>query len=63
MVNYIGFNQKVELFKDVRVRQAVMHAIDRKAIIESLYGGAAKLANCGYVAAAAGARGPRTLCL
>ena len=34
----------------VRVRQAVMHAIDRKAIIESLYGGAAKPANCGYVA-------------
>ena len=27
-----------------------MHAIDRKAIIESLYGGAAKPANCGYVA-------------
>ncbi|HTO28372.1 MAG TPA: ABC transporter substrate-binding protein, partial [Devosia sp.] len=50
VVNYIGFNQKVDLWKDVRVRQAFMYAIDRAAIIESLYGGAATLANCGYVA-------------
>ncbi|PZO77425.1 MAG: peptide ABC transporter substrate-binding protein [Mesorhizobium amorphae] len=50
VINYIGFNQKLDLFKDVRVRQAIMHAIDRNAIIESLYGGAAQLANCGYVA-------------
>jgi len=50
VVNYIGLNQKVDLFKDVRVRKAIMHAIDRNAIIESLYGGAAKPANCGYVA-------------
>ena len=50
VVNYIGLNQKVELFKDLKVRQAIMYAIDRNAIIESLYGGAAKPANCGYVA-------------
>ncbi|HTN63462.1 MAG TPA: ABC transporter substrate-binding protein [Devosia sp.] len=50
VVNYVGFNQKVDLWKDVRVRQAFMYAIDRNAIIESLYGGAATLANCGYVA-------------
>lgn len=50
VVNYIGFNQKVDLWKDVRVRQAFMYAINRAAIIESLYGGAATLANCGYVA-------------
>ena len=50
VVNYIGFNQKSTLWKDVRVRQAVMYAIDRNAIIQSLYGGAAKPANCGYVA-------------
>lgn len=50
VVNYIGFNEKVDLWKDKRVRQAVMYAIDRKSIIDSLYGGAAKLANCGYVA-------------
>lgn len=50
VVNYVGFNQKVDLWKDVRVRQAFMYAIDRGAIIESLYGGAAQAANCGYVA-------------
>jgi peptide/nickel transport system substrate-binding protein len=50
VVNYIGFNQEVPFWKDLKVRQAVMHAIDRKAIIESLYKGAASEANCGYVA-------------
>jgi peptide/nickel transport system substrate-binding protein len=50
VVNYLGFNQEVPLWKDVRVRRAVMHAIDRAAIIQSLYGGAAVPANCGYVA-------------
>src|SRR3546814_892497 len=39
VVNYLGFNQELPLWKDVRVRQAVMYAIDRNAIIESLYGG------------------------
>ncbi|MFD2262868.1 ABC transporter substrate-binding protein [Lacibacterium aquatile] len=51
VVNYLGFNQKLPLFKDVKVRQAIMYAIDRNAIIDSLYGGAAKPANCGYTAA------------
>ncbi|MHA6689793.1 ABC transporter substrate-binding protein [Devosia sp. A449] len=50
VVNYVGFNHKVPLWDDVRVRQAFMHAIDREAIIDSLYGGAAEAANCGYVA-------------
>jgi len=50
VVNYIGFNHRVGLWDDVRVRQAVMHAIDREAIVDSLYGGAATLAQCGYVA-------------
>jgi peptide/nickel transport system substrate-binding protein len=50
VVNYIGFNQKVGLWDDLRVRQAVMYAIDRNAIVSSLFGGAAKLASCGYVA-------------
>lgn len=49
VVNYIGFNQNVPLWDDIRVRQAVMHAIDREAIVESIYGGAATIANCGYV--------------
>lgn len=50
VVNYIGFNHRAGIWSDLRVRQAVMHAIDRNAIISSLFGGAAKLANCGYVA-------------
>lgn len=49
VVNYIGFNHEAGIWDDVRVRQAVMHAIDRQAIIDSLYGGAAEAANCGYV--------------
>lgn len=51
VLNYIGFNQDSPLFKDVRVRKAFMHAINRDAIIKSLYGGAAKAANCVYTAA------------
>lgn len=50
VVNYIGLNQEVPFWKDLKVRQAVMYAIDRKAIIDSLYNGAAIEANCGYVA-------------
>ncbi|KKB86505.1 peptide ABC transporter substrate-binding protein [Devosia limi DSM 17137] len=50
VVNYVGFNHMVDLWDDVRVRQAFMYAIDRDAIIESLYGGAATAANCGYIA-------------
>lgn len=50
VVNYLGFNHDSPIWKDVRVRQAVMYAINRDAIIQSLYGGAAKPANCGYIA-------------
>ena len=50
VVNYLGFNGDAPLWKDERVRKAVMYAIDRNAIIASLYGGAAKPANCAYVA-------------
>ncbi|MBM3521782.1 MAG: ABC transporter substrate-binding protein [Alphaproteobacteria bacterium] len=50
VVNYLGFNHDAPLWKDARVRQAVMHALDRNAIIQSLYAGAAKPANCAYVA-------------
>lgn len=49
VVNYMGFNHEVALWKDLRVRQAVMYAIDRDQIIASLFGGAAKKAACGYV--------------
>jgi peptide/nickel transport system substrate-binding protein len=50
VINYIGFNMKAGLWDDVKIRQAVMHAIDRPTIIESLFGGAAKAADCGWVA-------------
>ncbi len=50
VVNYVGFNQEVPLWKDLKIRQAFMYAINRDAIIQSLYGGAAKPANCVYVA-------------
>ncbi len=50
VVNYLGFNQEVPQWKDSRVRAAVMHAVDRAGIIKSIYGGAATIANCGYVA-------------
>jgi peptide/nickel transport system substrate-binding protein len=50
VVNYLGFNHDSAIWKDVRVRKAVMYAINRDAIIKSLYGGAAKPANCAYVA-------------
>lgn len=50
VLNYIGFNNRAGLWDDVRVRQAVMHAINREAIVSSLYSGAATMANCGYVA-------------
>lgn len=50
VLNYIGFNHRTDLWNDVRVRQAVMHAIDRDTIIETLYNGAAKKAECNYVA-------------
>lgn len=33
---YIGWNQKVDLFKDVRVRRALTHAIDRERIVKFL---------------------------
>jgi peptide/nickel transport system substrate-binding protein len=50
VVNYVGFNHRAGIWDDLRVRQAVMHAIDRDAIISSIFGGAAKRADCGYVA-------------
>ncbi|MFA1621736.1 ABC transporter substrate-binding protein [Rhizobium mongolense] len=50
VVNYLGFNHDSPIWKDVRVRQAVMYAINRDAIIKSLYSGAATPANCAYIA-------------
>ncbi|WP_102225318.1 ABC transporter substrate-binding protein [Acidimangrovimonas sediminis] len=49
VVNYLGFNFGAKIWDNQKVRQAVMYAINRKAIVDSLYGGMAKVANCGYV--------------
>ncbi len=36
---YLAFNYKVKEFLDKRVRQAIAHAINKKAIVDALYGG------------------------
>jgi peptide/nickel transport system substrate-binding protein len=36
---YVAFNYKVKEFQDKRVRQALAHAINKKAIVDALYGG------------------------
>src|SRR3989441_322269 len=36
---YIAFNYKVKEFQDKRVRQAFAHAINKRGIVEALYGG------------------------
>lgn len=42
---YLQFNMKNDRFADVRVRQAMLYAIDRKAIIETVKQGAGELSN------------------
>jgi peptide/nickel transport system substrate-binding protein len=43
-VSYIDFNQFMQPFSDVRVRQALSEAINRQAIVEALYGGTGSVA-------------------
>ena len=50
VVNYLGLNYLTPLWNDLRVRQAVLHAINREAIVKSILGGAAQVANCTFVA-------------
>jgi len=42
---YLAFNLKDPVFSDVRVRKAIAHAIDRKAIVDHLLRGQARLAS------------------
>lgn len=50
VINYIGFNHMTKLWEDGRVRQAVMHALNRPALINSILYGAAEVANTCYIA-------------
>lgn len=38
-IEFIGFNNQKEPLDDVRVRQAITHAVDREKIIEGIYSG------------------------
>jgi peptide/nickel transport system substrate-binding protein len=42
----LTFNQKDGPFTDIRMRKAVSHAVDRKAVIAAVSGGHARLASC-----------------
>ena len=44
-VAYLAFNTRVAPFGDVRVRRALGMAIDKQAIVDAVYGGAASAAN------------------
>lgn len=46
VLNYLGLNNTDPRFKDLRVRQAILLAIDRPAIIKNLYNSGATVANC-----------------
>ncbi|WP_426192829.1 ABC transporter substrate-binding protein [Massilia sp. DWR3-1-1] len=46
VLNYIGFNNNDARFKDVRVRQAILLAVDRNAIVKHIYKNTATVANC-----------------
>jgi peptide/nickel transport system substrate-binding protein len=41
---YLGLNTRAGPLSDVRVRRAIAHALDRKAIVRAKYGGRARLA-------------------
>jgi peptide/nickel transport system substrate-binding protein len=43
--HYIGLNTKLPKLSDLRVRKAIAHAVDRKALIKELLNGYASLAN------------------
>jgi peptide/nickel transport system substrate-binding protein len=52
-IQFIGFNLKDPLLKDVRTRKAIGYAVDRKLILDTIYGGAGKATNI-YLAAELG---------
>ncbi|MGB2551966.1 ABC transporter substrate-binding protein [Campylobacter sp. MOP51] len=43
-VGYLAMNTNREMFKDLRVRQAINHAVNKKAIVDAVYEGFGKVA-------------------
>ena len=41
-IHHLGFNHKKPLWNDVRLRQALMHGVDQKVIVDVVYNGYAK---------------------
>jgi len=44
----IGINKSLPVFQDKRVRQALMYAIDRQTIVDTLWQGTAEVVNCNF---------------
>ncbi len=44
-MTYLGFNLKKPMFQDKRVRQAIAYALDRQPIVDTVFKGAATVAN------------------
>lgn len=47
---YVGLNENNELFKDVKVRQALLYALDRKSVVNAVYGDYAHVQNINQTA-------------
>lgn len=45
LIQYMGFNLRDDRFKDIKVRSAIMHGIDRKLMVDVLVGGKGQLIN------------------
>ncbi|MBD3840980.1 MAG: peptide ABC transporter substrate-binding protein [Campylobacterales bacterium] len=42
---YLGFNNKIEKFKDIRIKEAIEYAIDKKQLLDILFFGHAQVCN------------------